>query len=80
MNPAPHNPRGRLDDALALAQHAACLAHQATALADPHHGDDQLTIGETVLATALAVERLATTLIDQLLADQTDTTSPKEPR
>ncbi|MDT3446942.1 hypothetical protein [Pseudofrankia sp. BMG5.37] len=56
---------GRLDDA--LAHRAADLAHAAATLADPYHHEDQLAIGETVLTTALAVERLATTLIDQIL-------------
>ncbi|WP_045875783.1 hypothetical protein [Pseudofrankia sp. DC12] len=58
-----------LDDALALAHRAADLAHAAATLADPYHTDDQLLIAETVLTTALAVERLATTLIDQCIED-----------
>ncbi|MDT3446820.1 hypothetical protein [Pseudofrankia sp. BMG5.37] len=62
--------RHRLDAALDLARLAVTLAHTAAQLGDPYHSDDQLLLGETVMQTAIATERLATDLITEILGDE----------
>jgi hypothetical protein len=56
--------QARLDDALVLSRHAADLASAALALTRPASSEDELTVATAIVATAAALQTLATSLIN----------------